>query len=438
MRNLHWIPLLAVLAVALVGATSWAGTISLAWDPVADSDVAGYRVYYGTSAGTYDQVRDVGNVTATTLSGLDPCTRYYIVVRAYDTGGLESANDSNQVVGLPRPVVSASQPAAGEQGQSLTLSITGESFDSGATVEFSGTGITVNGVAYVDCNTLNVDITIAAGAATGARDITVINPDASFGTGAGLFTVTANPAPTVSATDPAAGASDVAVSVRPTVTFSEAMDPASITADNVRLLDASAAPVAQAAGSPQLSADRRVATIVPAADLDAGATYRIWVRGPGGVRDSAGKEMAADFEQNPGFTTAAIADTQGPRVTGTDPAAGATAVSVQVRPVVTFDEALDPASVTASTVLLIDALGAAVPQAAGSPVLSADGMSATITPAADLAETSTYRVRVIGGAGGVLDLAGNPMDQTWTQSPGFTTENLPPSPVSGLRRTDVK
>lgn len=440
MRRSGRLPLLVVLLACLAssGATL-AGSISLAWDPVPDTDVAGYKVYYGTAPDTYDQVKDVGNVTSTTLTGLDACTRYYIAVKAYDSGGLESTGYSNQIDGLPRPVVSSSNPASGEQGQSLTLAVGGESFVDGATVEFSGSGITVQSVSYVSCNELSVAIAIAAGASVGVRDITVVNPDQSFGTGTGIFTVTANQAPTVTGTNPAAGAQDVPVTVRPVVTFSEAMDPASITASTVRLLDASGAAVAQAAGSPQLSANHLEATITPAADLDNAATYRIWVDGgAGGVRDEVGKEMAADWEQSPGFTTVASSDTQGPQVTATDPAAGATDVPVGVHPTVTFDEAVDAATVTPQTVMLLDASGAQVAQAAGSPALAADGRTATITPAVALAENSTYRIRVVGGSSGVKDLAGNPMDQTFTQTPGFTTENLPPSTVTNLRRTDVK
>ena len=41
--------LLAALVALLSGHAASAGTVSLAWDPVADSDLAGYRVYYGTS-----------------------------------------------------------------------------------------------------------------------------------------------------------------------------------------------------------------------------------------------------------------------------------------------------------------------------------------------------------------------------------------------------
>ena len=63
---------------------------------------------------------------------------------------------------------------------------------------------------------------------------------------------------------------------------------------------------------------------------------------------------------------------------------------------------------------------------------------AQVTVPAALDENASYRIRVIGGSGGVKDLAGNPMDSTWTQPSPFETENLPPGVVSNARRTDVK
>ncbi len=321
MRRMRPVLVLLVLATLAAG-LAHAGTISIAWDPVSDADVAGYKVYWGTSSRTYTHSKDVGNVTSTTLTDLDPCTRYYIAVKAYDTGGLESDAYSDELVGLPRPVVRSTSPSSGDQGERLTVAVKGESFDDGATVEFSGEGIAVLATRFVSCTELSVDIEIAADAPTGARNVTVTNPDRSFGTGVAVFTVNA-------------------------------------------------------------------------------------------------------------------ADTEGPSVTGTDPADGATGIDVDVHPRVFFSEPLDPASVTPETVQLLDPDGNRVAQASGSPALSADGKTVTITPARSLAERTRYRVRVIGGANGVKDRDGNPMDSTWTQPTGFTTENLPPGNVSGLRRSDV-
>lgn len=432
---------LIMALVVLFAATGLvqAGTMSIAWDPVSDSDLAGYKVYYGTAPGNYTLNRDVGNVTSTTLTGLDPCTRYYVAVKAYDTGGLESASYSNEVNGLPRPVVNTVNPASGDQGASLTLTIGGESYDTGATVEFSGSGITVLAVRRDSCAQLSVDIQIGASAATGARDVTVMNPDRSYGTKSAGFTVNANNAPTVQSTTPAAGATDVAVNVKPSVTFSEPMDPASITPSTVRLINSSGSAIPQAAGSPSLSADGRTATITLASNLGYEQTYRINVIGGAtGVKDATGKTMASDYVQSPGFTTVAAPDSTPPTVSSTSPVDGATNVPVGAKPQVVFSEAMDPASITASTVQLLNSAGSPVPQAAGSPALSADGRTATITPSVALNENATYRIRVIGGSSGAKDKAGNPLSSTYTQGTGFRTENLPPKAPTNSRRSDVK
>jgi hypothetical protein len=83
------------------GTTGTGGTISLAWDANAESDLAGYRLYYGTASGVYDHPVDVGKVTTYTLTGLTKGQTYYIVVRAYDTSSNESA-DSNPVSGAAK------------------------------------------------------------------------------------------------------------------------------------------------------------------------------------------------------------------------------------------------------------------------------------------------------------------------------------------------
>src|SRR5262249_13405706 len=94
-----------------------------------------------------------------------------------------------------------------------------------------------------------------------------------------------------------------------------------------------------------------------------------------------------------------------PTVSSTSPANGATGVSIAVHPTVTCSEAMLPSSITPSTVRLLDSTSTPVAQAAGSPSLSSDGLTATITPAANLLQGATYRIQVIGGASGALDLA---------------------------------
>jgi hypothetical protein len=74
------------------------------------------------------------------------------------------------------PVVDSVFPAKGTRGASLTVTITGQKFQRGATVSF-GDGIGINEVTFVNSETLLVDISISAGALSGTRTVTVTNPD---------------------------------------------------------------------------------------------------------------------------------------------------------------------------------------------------------------------------------------------------------------------
>ena len=68
--------------------------ITLEWDANSESDVAGYKVYYGTASGKYNRSIDVGNVTRATLHVSKK--KYCIALTAYDTYGNESGF-SNEV-----------------------------------------------------------------------------------------------------------------------------------------------------------------------------------------------------------------------------------------------------------------------------------------------------------------------------------------------------
>ena len=90
---------------------AWAMDVTLAWDPNGESDVAGYKVYYGTTAGGPYRgssssdgespiVVPLNSLTNSanpefTVHGLQEVTNYFVVT-AYNTGGLESGY-SNEV-----------------------------------------------------------------------------------------------------------------------------------------------------------------------------------------------------------------------------------------------------------------------------------------------------------------------------------------------------
>ncbi|MBI5742107.1 MAG: fibronectin type III domain-containing protein [Nitrospirae bacterium] len=72
------------------------GSLTLTWDaPTTNSDgtplsdLAGYKIYFGTSSYNYSSAIDAGNVTAYNIENL-PSGTYYFVIVAYDTSGNES------------------------------------------------------------------------------------------------------------------------------------------------------------------------------------------------------------------------------------------------------------------------------------------------------------------------------------------------------------
>jgi len=78
------------------GGKSPSGTATLAWtapttnsDGTAFTDLAGYKVHYGTASGSYPKSIDVGNVTTYEVTDLPNGFTYYFVVSAYNQAGVE-------------------------------------------------------------------------------------------------------------------------------------------------------------------------------------------------------------------------------------------------------------------------------------------------------------------------------------------------------------
>ena len=89
-----------------------------------------------------------------------------------------------------RPTITVLSPNTQRRGQSnRTVIFTGSGFAAGATVSLSGSGITVVSVTRNSASQLTVVISVSSGAALGARNVTVTNPDAGTFTLSNGFTV---------------------------------------------------------------------------------------------------------------------------------------------------------------------------------------------------------------------------------------------------------
>jgi hypothetical protein len=246
-----------------------------------------------------------------------------------------------------------------------------------------------------------------------------------------LFTTVTAPdttPPTVSSTTPISGATNIALTSTVTATFSEAMDPATISGTTFVLRNSTGTQVTAAVS---YNPTTQVATLTPSTALAGSTTYTATVTGgSSGVKDSAGNALVADRTWS--FATAAV-DVTPPTVTARSPGINASGVSQTANVTVTFSEAMDATTISASTFELRDSLGTLV-----SSVVSYDATSrvATLNPTPTLNANAVYTATVKGGASGVKDSAGNPLaaDVSWS----FTTvaDTTPPtvsaiSPAAG-------
>ncbi len=92
--------LFAVLFVLAGSGTLLAADVTLQWDANTETDLAGYKLYYGTAPGVYGSPIVVGKVTTYTLTGVAPGT-YYFAVTAYNNTGVESGFSNEVTTTIP-------------------------------------------------------------------------------------------------------------------------------------------------------------------------------------------------------------------------------------------------------------------------------------------------------------------------------------------------
>ena len=110
--------------------------VTLAWNANPETNIAGYRVHYGTASGKYYAHIDVGNSVFYTVPNLPDQTNYYFALTAYNARGLESDYSAEAVYNPPPPPPPCS----------YSVSPTSQSFSASA-----GSG-TVNVTARSECS----------------------------------------------------------------------------------------------------------------------------------------------------------------------------------------------------------------------------------------------------------------------------------------------
>src|SRR6185369_6076866 len=222
-------------------------------------------------------------------------------------------------------------------------------------------------------------------------------------------------APTVSSTIPADTATGVAINQNLTVTFSEAMDPATISATTFTVMQG-ATPVPGV-----VTYVGTVATFNPTTDLAANTVVTATITTD--AKDLAGNALAANKTWS--FTTGATADTTAPTVSSTIPADTATGVAINQNLTVTFSEAMDPATISATTFTVMQG-ATPVPG-----VVTYVGTMATFNPTTDLAANTVVTATITTDA---KDLAGNALaaNKTWSFTTGATADTTAPTVSSTI------
>jgi hypothetical protein len=186
-------PFLTVGLLLGVSLPALAGSVDLVWDP--SSGATGYKVHAGAATGSYGTPLDVGSSTQTTFSTMADCTATFFAVTAYNAAG--DSGYSNEISSWPRPALASVNPTEAERGATISLVISGNNFEPGASVVVSNSGVTVNSVTRNSCGQITASITIGGSAPFGTGDVSVVNTNGVTGTSSGVFSVVGSPLPNV-------------------------------------------------------------------------------------------------------------------------------------------------------------------------------------------------------------------------------------------------
>jgi hypothetical protein len=233
------------------------------------------------------------------------------------------------------------------------------------------------------------------------------NPQQDFCTSSGFTTsfIANNTPPTVVNTSPENVQTQVPVNAPVQILFSEPVNPATIGQVTLQTGGNAVSVI------PTFSDANQLLTLTPALTLLANANYTLTITG---VKDTAGNQMAGTVTNT--FTTGAAFDLLKPAVTLADPPAGATGVGTNVAPRIVFNKRLNPLSIVSSSnepynqgsvELYNNATSHYVPATVS---MSADRLTATITPSSALQPNTSYQIYVgSSGAFGAnyYDVAGN-------------------------------
>ncbi|MBI2603834.1 MAG: Ig-like domain-containing protein [Deltaproteobacteria bacterium] len=223
-------------------------------------------------------------------------------------------------------------------------------------------------------------------------------------------------APQVSNHAPGISATDVSISSKFSVTFTEPMLASSLTSASFLVEKANGVLVIGT-----ITNTGRTSVFSPLFNLDPETKYKVTILRS--VKDLNGNELESDYSWS--FTTASTVDSTPPEVSLTAPEPDALQVSTITKVTATFSENITPTSVTPITFYLKEKSN----QKTVNGVVSAFGRSAIFTPSEALSYSTTYECTLKEG---ILDLSGNALanDFVWSFTTGAAPDTTRPELVS--------
>ena len=231
-----------------------------------------------------------------------------------------------------------------------------------------------------------------------------------------VWSFTTGTIPTVISTNPVNGAISVPINRKITATFSEAMNPATVTAAGVFSLMVTTGG-ALVPGTATFVAANNTVIFSPTANLLPNTQYTATISTA--AKSAAGNGLAANYIFS--FTTGATADLTAPTIISTVPASAAINVPTNQTITATFSKPMDPSTIVASGTFTVAVAGVGGAAVAGT--VSYTGATATFKPTANLAASTQFTAKITAAA---KDLSGNALGAGVAPNPwNFTTGTGP-------------
>ena len=237
--------------------------------------------------------------------------------------------------------------------------------------------------------------------------------------------------PVVTSFSPQNGSAGVSTTTAIAATFNKALDPTSVNNSTFELFDASNNLIGS---SVSYSNSTLTAVLQPTTALANSASYTAVVQG-GGIKDSSETPMASSYSSS--FVTTSL--NPPPIVTGFSPASGASGVTTTAIITATFNKAINPATLNASTVQLLNSSNASVP---ASITYNSSTFTVTLQPTSPLAISSNYTMVLRGGTVDprVKDTNGIALaaNVTWTFATSSIASQVCPCSIWSLSNVPVQ